>query len=240
LIEIIVLIFLIYIQSIFGIGLLIIGTPIFLLIYKDFFYTLSILLPLSISVSVLQLVFSREKVEKNFLNNFNFFCISGLVFSLVLVSLYEKIINFNFIISILIIFFSIISITNSKIIFISILKIFSKKTTFLFLGIIHGFSNAGGTLLTLLCSSSFKKKSIIRHHIAFGYLLMGVIQFLFLLVIKKFNLNFDIIFLILIVPLIFYLSKKTYNKINSYFFIKCLNYLALSSGLYLFLNSVIR
>ena len=53
-IELTVILFLIMFQSIFGIGLLILGTPTFIAMGYDFKSTLSILLPISIFISFFQ------------------------------------------------------------------------------------------------------------------------------------------------------------------------------------------
>ena len=52
--EISIIIFLIFIQSIFGVGLLIFGTPSFLILGYDFANTINILMPISITISILQ------------------------------------------------------------------------------------------------------------------------------------------------------------------------------------------
>ena len=72
--EIIIIIFLTVFQSIFGIGLLLFGTPLFLYFGKGFSETLILLLPISIIISLLQLIFSKN-YDFKFINNFNYFCI---------------------------------------------------------------------------------------------------------------------------------------------------------------------
>ena len=52
--EIIIITLLSIFQSIFGVGLLIIGTPIFLQLGYDFLTVLNILLPFSVIISLLQ------------------------------------------------------------------------------------------------------------------------------------------------------------------------------------------
>ena len=59
----IIIIILSTIQSAFGIGLLIIGTPLLLILNYDFFNVLSILLPCSILISILQIY--NSKVTNN-------------------------------------------------------------------------------------------------------------------------------------------------------------------------------
>ena len=50
--EFIIILFLCFFQSIFGVGLLLFGTPTFLLIGYDFVTTLAYILPLSITISI--------------------------------------------------------------------------------------------------------------------------------------------------------------------------------------------
>ena len=46
------------------------------------------------------------------------------------------------------------------------------------LGIIHGLTNLGGTLLCILASNLSKDKNIIRYQIASGYFIFALFQLL--------------------------------------------------------------
>ena len=81
--ETLILLVLIIIQSIFGIGLLLFGTPTFLILGYDFFNTLNFLLPISITVSLLQFISLKSKFKKTILD-FNFYCLPFLVLFLIL------------------------------------------------------------------------------------------------------------------------------------------------------------
>ena len=70
--ELLIIFILIVVQSIFGVGLLLFGTPTFLLIGYDFANTINILMPVSISISMLQF-FRSEVKDFNFIKNYNFF-----------------------------------------------------------------------------------------------------------------------------------------------------------------------
>jgi len=61
--EALIVIILIFFQSIFGIGLLLFGTPTFLLLGYNFLDVLNILLPISISISAIQLFLSKKKIK---------------------------------------------------------------------------------------------------------------------------------------------------------------------------------
>ena len=70
--EILVIITLIIFQSIFGVGLLLFGTPTFLYFNYSFSETLSLLLPISFTISLIQYLNSKEK-DIYFNNKFNLF-----------------------------------------------------------------------------------------------------------------------------------------------------------------------
>ena len=81
--EIITLLALIVIQSIFGVGLLLFGTPFFFNGLMIFANTINILMPVSITISFLQ--FYRSKVtDYNFIKNYNIYCLPCLVIFLIL------------------------------------------------------------------------------------------------------------------------------------------------------------
>ena len=59
--EILIISFLILLQSIFGVGLLLFGTPTLLYYNYSFSETLFILLPISITISIIQFFSSKSK-----------------------------------------------------------------------------------------------------------------------------------------------------------------------------------
>ncbi len=60
-------------QSLFGVGILLWGTPIFLLLGENFIQTLALLLPLSLMVSFLQILPSLNQIDKNMTNSIYLF-----------------------------------------------------------------------------------------------------------------------------------------------------------------------
>ena len=57
-------------QSLFGVGILLWGTPIFLLLGENFIQTLTLLLPLSLMISFLQILPRFDKINKNIFTRF--------------------------------------------------------------------------------------------------------------------------------------------------------------------------
>ena len=70
------------IQSIFGTGVLLFGTPLFLIMGYSFHFTLTILLPTSILISLLQLKNGFTYVDSNFYKKLIIYCIPFIFISL--------------------------------------------------------------------------------------------------------------------------------------------------------------
>ena len=82
-----------FIQSIFGVGLLLFGTPSLLLIGYEYHEILNILLPASITISFLQVVKSRENIDKS-KKVFIFYCLPVLIIFTFVVLIFKNLINF--------------------------------------------------------------------------------------------------------------------------------------------------
>ena len=102
-----------FVQSIFGIGLLLLGTPTFLLLGYGYFDVLNILLPFSILISLSQIISYREKNFK-FASKIFIFSVPTLVLGLILVKFLESRINFTSFVSVFLIAFSIINFLKLK------------------------------------------------------------------------------------------------------------------------------
>ena len=136
--EIIIVTILSIFQSIFGVGLLLFGTPIFLILGNDFFDSLNILLPVSIMISFLQIKSNQFSYKNDFIKKFNAITIPSLLFALYFVVTNYQNININLIISSIIIIFSLVNIFLSQ----KILKKNNNKIIdsfiFLLIGLVHG------------------------------------------------------------------------------------------------------
>ena len=110
--EISIILFLIVIQSIFGVGLLLFGTPSFLLLGYDFPNTINILMPISISISILQFIRSNVSDSK-FIREYNIFCLPFLIIFLVLALKFKYFLDFKLLVGALLVFSSIL-ILNKK------------------------------------------------------------------------------------------------------------------------------
>jgi hypothetical protein len=234
-IELLIIVLLSIFQSVFGIGLLIIGTPTFLLLGYNFFDVLNILLPFSITISLLQVIYSKE-IDSGFNKKILLYCIPSLILALSILVKYENNIDFILLISFTIIFFSILNLSKFKNIIVndSNERI---NISLIILGLIHGFTNLGGSFFTLICANINKQKNLIRHNIANGYLILGAVQLLFINIFYK-TLIISNLYYLYIPILSFFAAQYFYNKINSHLFSKILNITVLLYGIYIFLNNL--
>jgi uncharacterized membrane protein YfcA len=238
-----ILIFLLsIIQSIFGLGLLILGTPILLFFDVIFIKILYIILPSSITVSLFNLIFI-SKLEKKylsikFLENFFLFCLPYVICGLTLVYFFESKINFQLL-------------TGSIIIMTLLLKIvLTKKNYFYYannnrkiinslIGIIHGLTNVGGSFLALFLSTINKNnQSKTRIQITFIYFIFATTQYLYIAFVFKKQFNIPTINIIMISLFACVIGKILLKKINNNFFLKILYFLIFTSAISLILRSI--
>tara|TARA_Y100001935_G_C17283098_1_gene498702 strand:+ start:157 stop:885 length:729 start_codon:yes stop_codon:yes gene_type:complete len=234
--EIIVMIILIAIQSIFGVGLLIFGTPSFLLFGYDFANTINILMPISITISSLQ--FFKSKVsDKKFLGEYNLFCLPFLIIFLTIALNFKYLFDFKLLVGVLLIFSSVLILNKRR--FSSFKKTFFrfKKLVLIGIGCIHGLTNMGGSFLAIYSTLvSQNVKEVARYYICYGYLIMGVIQYLLVLMISFNHLVFEKLYYILLAIIIYFPTQKIFITINDKKFSKYINVIALIYGLIIILS----
>ena len=164
------------VQSLFGVGVLVFGTPTLLLLGLSFDQVLGYLLPCSIVISTLQVIsgggFRLEPIRKQFLL---FTAPTVLIGTIVILTWGGKI--------------DIRAVVGGMLVVTGTIRLLGPIRDRVFglirdrlpiflagLGLVHGISNLGGGLLTLIVSSTFEDKNQIRKHVAFGYGLMASIQ----------------------------------------------------------------
>ena len=233
LVEIILITLFCIFQSVFGVGLLLLGTPTFLLIGYDFFEVLNILLPYSIIISFLQ-IFVNKKQNFNFGKKILIHSIPFLILGLIIIEYIQHKINFVLIVSIFLIVFSVLNIKNLKNKKIKIKNInFSLK----FLGLFHGLTNLGGSLLTIISTNVHSNKNIIRYNISSGYFIFALFQLLLINIFFN-QINFDYLKFIWLPIIIFTLSQRFFKKMNDVIYYTSLNIFTLSYGIYIFADII--
>ena len=228
-----ILVFIVF-QSIFGIGLLLFGTPTLLVFGYTFPETLSLLLPISISISLFQFFFSSKK-DFRFIKKFNIFCLPSLIISIYFIlNIYQQF-DFKLFISIIITLITLISFFYKK------LKIKNEHTIFYLvtIGIIHGISNLGGTLLSILSVSLNRNDKVLsRFFISYGYLSMAISQYIVLYFMDELILNYKNFLYLAFVILIYFPTQFLFKNINTSKFNNWIYFTALIYGIMIFYNSL--
>ncbi len=208
-------------QSAVGVGVLVLGTPFLLILNYSILDILFILLPLSIFTSFSNLLIMKyynkisEKSTCNELKKFFIICVPSILIGLILLKFFQNYINFKIFVSIIILLSVCIISLKDKINF----KInFFRKSILSIIGIIHGLTNSGGTLMSLVFSS-YNNKNYARFNITFFYFILALSQYLITIIIfydnfifpKNINLIFSCFLGIWIGNiLINYIDKKKY------------------------------
>ena len=176
------------IQSLFGVGLLLFGTPTLLLVGYSYSETLWILLPCSLIISLIQitanydLVTSKKKVA--------YFTVPIMILSLIFIVSYDYVIDIRKVVGFFLLLTGIVNFVPKLQVY---LQFFIKKQLRLYyvlIGFIHGISNMGGGPLSLLMSTMHSSKEKIRVNIAFTYLVLTVFQLIALFIIESTGLKY--------------------------------------------------
>jgi len=201
------------IQSIFGTGVLLFGTPILLILGYDFFYLLGVLLPISVLINVLQLNGHLSEIKYSFYKKLIYFSAPVIIISLYFSYGYS--ININVYIG----FFLILIAIKDYIPFLkkSITYLLYYETLYLaILGFLHGLTNLGGSMLSGAIFNKKISKEGKRATIAICYLSMALIQILTLFISGGSDLfiNISNYSYWLIGPITFLIIEKFYSRID--------------------------
>ena len=212
--------FLSLIQSFAGVGVLVLGTPIFLIMGFNIVDIMKILLPISILTSFTCSLIIKG-FYKNIIPNFNtlkyFFliCIPSIFVGIQILKHFSDLINFKFLISFIIFLSLFIKIRFKK---ININNKRYKKILTFFIGTIHGITNSGGTLLSLFFLNNKKKEAINNiFNIHWFYLLLASIQIIILnlSVTSRISLELNYIYLSLIIITSSFLGTMLLKKFHN-------------------------
>lgn len=211
-------------QSIVGVGVLVLGTPFLLILKFSIVEIFFILLPISIITSLLNLIiinYSNKSLDKSTYKEFKKFfiiCIPSIFLGLILLKSFENYINFKQLVSFVIFFSVILVILKDKIKFrVNFFRISILSSV----GIIHGLTNSGGTLMSLALSAN-NKKNYARLNTSFFYLILASFQYFLTIIIffDKFIFPKDIkIIIVVIIGVLignlisYFLESKLYKMI---------------------------
>ena len=235
--------FLTILQTIVGVGVLVLGTPILLILNYNMIEVMNILLPISITTSFLNYLYLKSNkkklkinLDKNIKKNFILIFFPGIFIGLFLFNKFLTYFDFEVMVSIVI--FSSIYIKWNFSKEVNSLPLKFKKLILIAISIIHGLTNSGGTLLTIFFAALNKnKKNQTRYSITFYYLILAAVQygvFIFLFN-NEISFIYSLKFLLIILTSVF-IGNFIVKYIGERIFIKIIELLALFSAFFILLN----
>jgi len=217
------------VQSIFGVGLLLFGTPTLLLLGYSYSETLWLLLPCSVTISLIQVVNDYKLIEAK--KRAVYLVIPTLVLSLVLVVTYENGINITRIVGVLLLLIGVIRFSSKLQALLSSTVKKHIQIYYIIIGVVHGISNMGGGPLSILMSTIYSKKEIIRANVAFIYLILAMFQLVVLSIISNTSLRSEVMLLIPIsLASYIFTSKFISSEVNDKKYTFILNVMVLGYG----------
>lgn len=168
------------VQSLFGVGLLLFGTPILLMLGLSFRDALWVLLPASITVSSLQLLLDRRldlPVAKTLL----VWTVPSVGFGLLLVLTLTLKIRIDFLVIAILIVSVLLRLSSRMRERLMVFCNDYRRAMLLVIGLVHGLTNMGGSLLSVYAAAQSTDKFAIRQFIALGYVLFAGTQLLVLI-----------------------------------------------------------
>lgn len=237
LLELIIIIILCVFQSVFGVGLLLFGTPLFLMIGYDFSSTLAIILPVSVLISFLQIIY-KSQLNKKLTTEYNLYTLPFLIIFLIF-SIKTSYFDIKIFVSVLLIISSLIALMKNKIYSFKKYILSYRKYILIYIGSIHGLTNMGGGFLSIFSSIiNEENKYLSRSYIAYGYFIMGILQIFIIVLISRESLSLFKWYYLIIPCCIFIPCQKVFKNIKNFTFIKIIYYLALIYGCISFILNI--
>lgn len=163
------------IQSIFGVGVLLFGTPLLLVLGYDFLTALPVLLPISLTINLLQVSRHLRQIDGRLYGQILLFAVPWIVLCLVLVT--RSALNIAPIVGIFLLLVALKSVVPPIERAVAAL-VRHERPYCVVMGIVHGLTNLGGSLLTALMHSQPFEKDVARATTAAAYGTFALFQLL--------------------------------------------------------------
>ena len=227
-----------FIQSIFGVGILLFGTPLLMLQGYNFLQSLIVLLPISLLINLFQIFKDHSAIDLDFYKKILIYTIPFIVIFLIFIN--KTKINIGILIGVILLLVAAkdFSIRANKMVN---LLVRYEKSYLIIMGIVHGLTNLGGSLLTAVVHAKDYEKRIIRATIAASYATFAIFQIVTLLVYSfDIDIKLSMIALSLAVGLTIFIvtEKMIFTDIDTVAYRKLFSGFMFLSGLLLFVKSV--
>jgi uncharacterized protein len=225
------------IQSIFGVGVLLFGTPLLLLLGYDFINALHVLLPISIAINSFQMLKHYRYIDTGFYKNVLFYTIPFVILALLLVTTAK--INIGIIVGLFLILVALKSYSQRiERAMISMVKY--ERTYLAVMGVVHGLTNLGGSLLTAIIHGKQYPKDTARVTIAICYATFALFQIATLyFLVSNFTISYyeNMAFMQIGVVVFLLTEEIVYGKIDNEKYSKIFAGFLFASGILLVLKS---
>lgn len=204
------------IQSLFGAGILLFGTPLLLLFGHEFVDVLVVLLPVSLGVNLMQIVKHHTHVDWGFYRKIVMLTLPPIALFLFLVTHVR--INIGLVVGPFLLFFALKEWSAAA---GGIIERLMRHETLYFvaIGVVHGLSNLGGSLLTALVHHKNYPKDVARVTVAICYATFAVVQLLTLYLFSAQQIDvpvFDnLIYLTIAVMVFGLIDEALFSRINA-------------------------
>lgn len=160
-------------QSVFGVGVLLFGTPLLLLLGHDFADVLALLLPISIAISLSQVAMHHAAVERRFLRRVIGCAVPAIVGALFLAL--QSSLNLGLAVAAILLVCGLGSV-RSRLDFGLGRLARHEVPALIVTGLVHGVSNLGGSLLSVVVQQKRLGKDATRATIAAAYAVFASCQ----------------------------------------------------------------
>ena len=227
-----------FIQSIFGVGILLLGTPLLMLQGYNFLQSAIVLLPISLLINLLQIFKDHSAIDLDFYKKILIYTTPFIVIFLIFIN--KAKINIGILIGVILLLVAAkdFSIRANKMVN---LLVRYEKSYLIIMGIVHGLTNLGGSLLTVVVHAKDYEKRMIRATIAASYATFATFQIVTLLVSGfDIDIKLSMIVLSLTVGLTMFIAteKMIFACINAEAYRKLFSGFIFLSGLLLIVKSV--
>ncbi len=241
------------VQSVFGVGVLLFGTPLLLLQYEKLTLVLPIVLPISIAINIFQVLKHYKYIDTGFYKRILFITIPFVIIFLALVLFLEakfKHLGIGIFVGVFMLFVAVKSYSRN---IEQTLKTFVKyeKTYFVVMGIIHGLTNLGGSLLTAIAHEKNYPKDTTRVTVGVSYGTFALFQTLTILfavigiisipgfAAENMNISFNNVYYLIVGVIVFLLTEKfLYTNIDNERYNKIFGIFLFVSGVLLIIKSM--
>lgn len=226
------------VQSLFGVGILLFGTPILLIAGYEYQEALMYLLPASAAISWSQVWdFRKYKLDGGYRKLFLLICIPCLVLGMYLTKNYDLKFEIRVFITVML-FIAFILRTSSRL-RVRLQRVMRRrlKIALASMGVIHGLSNMGGSVLTPLVSSLYPEKNKVMAGVSFDYAFMATFQLVILFLVQGHTFMAKYLIGSFIALSVRYLvGKKVFEFTKEKYYQRLINGFILANAIVLFLS----